>query len=78
MIGAPSVLGQVRYGWPFLAQLRVLEEGQLQHTSTLGTIGGQGLLLGAATLLAVAALWAAGRSAFTGRDEARVAALAAD
>ena len=68
-LGSPSVLGQVRHGWPFLAQLRVLEAGQLQHTSALGTVGGQLLLLGAASVLALAALGAAARSAVSGRDE---------
>ena len=69
VLGSPSVLGQVRHGWPFLAQLRVLEAGQLQHTSALGTVGGQLLLLGAASVLALAALGAAARSAVSGRDE---------
>lgn len=68
LLGAPSVIGQQVNGWPFLAQLAVLREHQLSRVSLGEFLGGQGLMLGAAGLLALFGVaWAvqpgAGRTA---------------
>lgn len=50
-LGAPSLVGQVRLGWPVLGQMRELRDTQLVHVGVLEFLGGQ-LLLGPAVLLA--------------------------
>jgi hypothetical protein len=55
LLGAATVLGQVHYGWPFLQQLQALKAGQFAHTSLLGTLTEQPMLLAPAALLVVAA-----------------------
>ncbi len=54
-LGLPTLLGQLHYDWPFLQSLAALREGQFEHTSVLGTVGEQGMMLGASVLLAAAA-----------------------
>lgn len=56
VIGAATVLGQMHFDWPFLQQLEALREGQFAHTSALGTLAEQLLLLSPAFLLVVSAV----------------------
>lgn len=56
-LGAPSVVGQLRLGWPVLGQLGDLQSTQLARVGALDFLGGQ-LLLGPALLLALLGLWA--------------------
>lgn len=69
LVGAPTLLGQVHYAWPFLQQLDALKAGQFAHTSFVGTLAEQPLLLTPAALLVVAAMFA--------RERAREAAVVA-
>ncbi len=62
LIGLPTVLGQIHFDWPFLAQLRVLESTQLAATSWGDTLTGQALMLGPALVLVAAGTWASARS----------------
>lgn len=62
LLGLPSLLGQMHFNWPFLAQLRVLESTQLAVTSWSATLGAQALMLGPALVLAAAGVWATRRS----------------
>ena len=57
LLGAPSLIGQLRLGWPVLGQMRELRETQLVHVGVLQFLGGQ-LLLGPAALLAALGVWA--------------------
>ncbi|HRQ78703.1 MAG TPA: glycosyltransferase family 39 protein [Gemmatimonadaceae bacterium] len=66
LLGAPTVLGQVRYAWPFLQQLDALEAGQFAHTSVIGTVLEQPLLLMPAALLVLAVAWAQERLRLAG------------
>jgi hypothetical protein len=54
-IGAPSLVGQLRLGWPVAAQMDDLRASQLARVGPVEFLGGQ-LLLGPAVLLAVAGL----------------------
>jgi len=54
--GAPSVVGQVRLGWPVVGQMADLRASQLVHVGPGEFVGGQ-LLLGPAVLLALFGLW---------------------
>jgi 4-amino-4-deoxy-L-arabinose transferase-like glycosyltransferase len=56
--GAPTLLGQMHHAWPFLQQLDELKAGQFAHTSFLGTLAEQPLLLTPAALLVIAAAFA--------------------
>ncbi len=56
VLGLPSLLGQIHHGWPFFAQLAVLERTQLTHTSAFGTLTGQVLMLGSGVVLVGAGL----------------------
>lgn len=56
VIGAPSLVGQLRLGWPVLGQMRELRGTQLVHVGVLEFLGGQ-LLLGPAVLLAALGAW---------------------
>lgn len=60
VIGAPSVVGQLRLGWPVLGQMRDLQESQLVHVGWLDFALGQ-LMLGPAALLALAGVLASFR-----------------
>lgn len=55
-IGAPSVVGQLRLGWPVVGQMRELRGGQLMYVGALDYLGGQ-LLWGPAVLLATLGVW---------------------
>ncbi len=67
-LGLPSLLGQIHHDWPFFAQLAVLERTQLTHTSALGTLAGQLLLLGGTVMLVAAALAACVRPGGRGEN----------
>jgi 4-amino-4-deoxy-L-arabinose transferase-like glycosyltransferase len=57
VVGAPSLVGQIRLGFPVLAQMTDLRESQLERLTPLDFLLGQ-LLWGPAVLLAVAGLYA--------------------
>ena len=54
VIGAPSLIGQIRLHFPIVLQMRGLSESQLGHVSPLGFVATQ-LLFGPGTLLAFVA-----------------------
>lgn len=56
-LGAPSVVGQLRLGWPVAGQMADLRASQLARVGPAEFLGGQ-LLLGPAVLLALAGLTA--------------------
>lgn len=56
VIGSPGIVGQVRLGFPVLAQMADLRESQLEQTGPLDFLLGQ-LLWGPAVLLAIAGAW---------------------
>ncbi|HEU4700559.1 MAG TPA: glycosyltransferase family 39 protein, partial [Gemmatimonadales bacterium] len=56
-LGSPSIVGQVRLGFPVLGQMHDLQSAQLEHVSPLGFLLGQ-LLYGPATLLGLVGLGA--------------------
>jgi 4-amino-4-deoxy-L-arabinose transferase-like glycosyltransferase len=56
-VGAPSLVGQIRLGFPVLAQLADLRESQLERLGPVDFLLGQ-LLWGPAVLLAAAGLYA--------------------
>jgi len=56
----PSATGQISWGWPFLQQIPVLREAQLERVTPFAFIAGQPMLAGAAApllLLGIAALF---------------------
>jgi len=53
VLGSPSVVGQLRLGFPVVGQMHTLQSSQLAHVSFLSFFGGQ-LFIGPAVLLAVA------------------------
>jgi hypothetical protein len=53
VIGSPSIVGQIRLGYPVVSQMKTLQGSQLMHVSAWSFVGGQ-LYLGAAVLLALA------------------------
>lgn len=53
VLGSPSIVGQLRLGFPVVGQMRTLESSQLMHVSFKSFILGQ-LYIGPAVLLAVA------------------------
>jgi len=55
VIGSPSVIGQIRLGFPVVEQMRVLRRDQLAHVSYGSFLAFQ-LLLGPATLVALGGL----------------------
>jgi 4-amino-4-deoxy-L-arabinose transferase-like glycosyltransferase len=55
-VGSPSLLGQIRLGFPVLDQMADLREGQLELVTPLGFLLGQ-LLWGPAVLIAIAGLY---------------------
>lgn len=61
LIGLPTVLGQMHYAWPFLQQLDALKAGQFAHTSFVGALLEQPLLLMPAALLVAATVVAGDR-----------------
>lgn len=56
LLALPGILGQVHYGWPFLAQMTALKARQLGHFSPGDFVAGQFLMLGAGMLLWVIGL----------------------
>ncbi|HEU4586467.1 MAG TPA: glycosyltransferase family 39 protein, partial [Gemmatimonadaceae bacterium] len=56
-IGLPSIVGQIRTGWPAILYARELGEEQLAHVTVLGFLESQVTMLGPAIFLAVAGLW---------------------
>ncbi|HEX5437193.1 MAG TPA: glycosyltransferase family 39 protein [Gemmatimonadaceae bacterium] len=56
VIGAPSIVGQLRLGFPVVGQMRELQNGQLEHVSYLGFLSGQFLMLGPSLALAALGL----------------------
>lgn len=58
LLAVPSLAGQIRHGWPFLEQARVLGASQLQRVATADVLLEQPLMLGGGVLLALAGLWA--------------------
>lgn len=61
LFGLPTVLGQMHYAWPFLQQLDALKAGQFAHTSFVGTLLEQPLLLTPAALLVASIVFAGDR-----------------
>jgi hypothetical protein len=57
LIGLPSIVGQIRTGWPAILYARELGAEQLAHVTVGGFIGSQLVMLGPAVFLAVAGLW---------------------
>ncbi len=55
-MGAPSVVGQIRLGWPVLGQMRDLQDVQLQRVTAGDFLAGQLFMLGPWILLAAAGL----------------------
>ncbi len=55
-VGSPSLVGQIRLGFPVLSQMADLRESQLERITPLGFMLGQ-LLWGPAVLVAVAGLY---------------------
>jgi hypothetical protein len=53
VIGSPSIVGQVRLGYPVVEQMKTLQGSQLAHVSVWSFVGEQ-LFLGPALLLALA------------------------
>jgi 4-amino-4-deoxy-L-arabinose transferase-like glycosyltransferase len=56
VVGAPSLLGQIRLGFPVLAQMGDLRESQLERITAVGFVTGQ-LLWGPAVLVGIAGLY---------------------
>jgi len=54
LVASPSVLGQIHWEWPFLAQQQVLRETQLDRVTPASFLTGQLLLVGAAAPLLLA------------------------
>jgi hypothetical protein len=75
LIGAPSVVGQLRLGWPVAGQLHELRTTQLVHVGVPDFLAGQLVLLGPAIVLAVAGAFALFAARWA--RPARTAALAA-
>lgn len=57
VIGSPSVVGQIRTGWPAILYARELGAVQLTHVTVSSFLGSQLIMLGPALLLALAGLW---------------------
>jgi hypothetical protein len=57
VMGSPSIVGQIRTGWPAILYARELGAEQLSHVSVGGFFGSQLEMLGPALFLAAAGLW---------------------
>jgi len=68
--GLPSIVGQIRTGWPAILYARELGAEQLAHVSVGGFLGSQVEMLGPAIVLALAGLWE-----IASRAQFRMAAL---
>lgn len=76
VVGLPSLLGQIRYDWPFLRSLEALKAGQFEATSLSTTLSDQVLMLAGAFLLVLAGVAVAVRASDPYRDLRRPARLA--
>lgn len=56
LLALPSITGQIRHGWPFFAQMRALQAGQLERVTAAAFLGGQVFMAGAASVLLIAGL----------------------
>jgi hypothetical protein len=56
-IGSPSIVGQVRLGFPVAGSMEGLQESQLAHVAYADFLLGQVLMIGPAILLALAGAW---------------------
>ncbi|HET8655185.1 MAG TPA: glycosyltransferase family 39 protein [Longimicrobiaceae bacterium] len=56
VLGGPSIVGQMRLGWPVAGQMHDLEGAQLQHVTYSGFFAGQVMMLGPAVALAALGL----------------------
>ena len=56
-MGSPSIVGQIRTGWPAVVYARELSAQQLAHVTVAGFLVDQAQMLGPAVLLALAGLW---------------------
>ncbi|MEO8226333.1 MAG: glycosyltransferase family 39 protein, partial [Gemmatimonadota bacterium] len=56
VIGSPSIVGQIRLGFPVMRQMSDLQQAQLSHVTPAAFLGGQAEMLGPAVLLAAAGL----------------------
>jgi hypothetical protein len=56
-IGLPSIVGQIRTGWPAILYARELGEEQLAHVTVIGFLESQVTMLGPAIFIAVAGMW---------------------
>lgn len=56
-IGSPSIVGQIRTGWPAVLYARELAAYQLMHVTVAGFFSDQVQMLGPAVVLAVAGAW---------------------
>ncbi|HET7620618.1 MAG TPA: glycosyltransferase family 39 protein [Gemmatimonadaceae bacterium] len=63
VIGAPSIAGQIRTGWPAILYARELGAEQLAHVTVAGFFGSQLEMLGPSFFFAVAGLWELARRA---------------
>lgn len=57
VIGLPSIVGQIRTGWPAILYARELGEEQLAHVTVIGFLESQVTMLGPAIFIAVAGMW---------------------
>ncbi len=57
LLGSPSIVGQIRTGWPAILYARELGAVQLTHVTVGGFLGSQLDMLGPALFLAMAGLW---------------------
>ncbi len=55
-LGSPSIVGQIRLGWPVAGQMADLQRSQLAYVSYASFAAAQPLLMGAGTLVAVPGL----------------------
>lgn len=56
VIGSPSIVGQIRLGFPVIGQMRDLQAGQLVHVSYLEFVSSQVMFLGPIMLLPILAV----------------------
>lgn len=63
-VGSPSIVGQVRLGYPVAASMHELKSSQLTHVAYADFLLGQVMMIGPAILLAIAGAWSllAGRA----------------
>jgi hypothetical protein len=57
VIGLPSIVGQIRTGWPAILYARERGQEQLAHVTVIGFLESQVTMLGPAIFIAVAGMW---------------------